>query len=95
MKAKSKGMQAVETLVVEQVEPSVETVVGSSVVERVEILAAVETLVVGEAEILAAAVVAASSRSSYKFVTLADGAHLYGKWAPFFCYSFGGGFVKL
>ena len=28
----------------------------------------------GEAEILAAAVVAASSRSSYKFVTLADGA---------------------
>ena len=60
MKAKSKGMQAVETLVVEQVEPSVETVVGISVVERVEILAAVETLVVGEAEILAAAVVAAS-----------------------------------
>jgi len=49
-------------------------------------------LVVGEAEILAV-VVAASSRSSYKFVTLADGAHLPYKCAPFFCYSFGGRFV--
>ena len=53
---------------VEQVEPSVETVVGILVVEQVGILAAAEILVVGEAEILAAVVVAASSRSSHKFV---------------------------
>ena len=56
-------MLAAETLVVEQVEPSVETVVETLVVEQAEILAAVETLVVEQAEILAAAVVAASSES--------------------------------